>query len=235
MPKPKPKTAPAPADKGPNNTHFVSKKGEETEARAIARSIIAPAFRHGMVNAQLLKSHMGDNPNAPGLGDYADALRDRGDLAAKGDLAFASRMLAAQASTLDTIFAEMARRMACNMGQNLGATETYARIALKAQANSRATLDALAKLHSPREQTVRHVHVNEGGQAVIADQFHHHTGPATRGQENGKPNEQPHATGAAGAGPALPSPNPIGQGVPIPGGEGQDAVPNARRRGQRCT
>lgn len=190
-----------------------------------------------MANVQLLKSHFSENVNAPGMGDFADARRDQGDKAANGDLEFASRMLAAQASTLDTIFAEMARRMACNMGEHLNATEIYARIALKAQSNSRATLEALAKLHQPREQTVRHVHVNEGGQAVIADQFHHHAQPSTGGQENGNPIGQPHAPGAAGseaAGcPALPSPDPCGEGVPIPGGEGQGAVPDARRQGQR--
>ncbi|MBV1917310.1 MAG: hypothetical protein KUG65_04520 [Sphingomonadaceae bacterium] len=82
-------------------------------------------------------------------------------------------------------------------------------------------------LHQPREQTVRHVHVNEGGQAVVADQFHNHTG----GKESGKSNEQPHASdgGAAGESPALPSPNPQGNGVPIPGGQGRDAVQDARR------
>lgn len=64
-----------------------------------------------------------------------------------------------------------------------GATETYARIAMKAQAQSRATLETLAKLHQPREQTVRHVHVNDGGQAVIADQLHHHGGAAKCGSK----------------------------------------------------
>lgn len=38
----------------------------------------------------------------------------------------------------------------------------------------RATLEALAKLHQPREQTVKHVHVNEGGRAIVADQIHQH-------------------------------------------------------------
>ncbi len=50
------------------------------------------------------------------------------------------------------------------------------RLALKVKANSRATLETLAKLHQPREQTVRHVHVNEGGQAVVADNFHNYAG-----------------------------------------------------------
>jgi hypothetical protein len=39
-----------------------------------------------------------------------------GDKAVQGDLALASRMLIAQAMTLDSIFAETARRMAINMG-----------------------------------------------------------------------------------------------------------------------
>jgi len=168
------------------------------------------------------------------MSDYADVYRERGAKAAKGDLSFASRMLAAQAFTLDTIFAETARRMAANMGEHLPAVEIYARIALKAQANSRATLEALAKLHQPREQTVRHVHVNEGGQAVIADQVHHHAA-TTGGSANAKNDEQPHApcnanpSGAAGQSPALPSPNPQGPAVPIPSDKAREAVPDARR------
>jgi len=225
--------AKAPADKGPNNGLVVGKKDDETEALATARAVIAPSFRHGMVASQLLKTHFAGSVNAPGLGDYADILQARSTKAADGDLKFVSGMLAAQASTLDTIFAEMARRMALNMGEHMAATEIYARIALKAQANSRATLEALAKLHQPREQTVRHVHVNEGGQAVIADQVHNHNHHQTGGQENGQSIEQPLATGtgAAGTSPALPCPDPFGNGVQIPSGKGCKAVPDARRQG----
>lgn len=207
---------------GPNGALTVGKKDDESEAKAVARAIVGPNYRHGMAVSRLLQSHMGGPETSPGLGDFADAILARGDKAAEGDLEFASRMLAAQAITLDTIFAEMARRMAQNMGEYLGATETYARIALKAQANSRATLEALAKLHQPREQTVRHVHVNEGGQAVIADQFHHHTG----GQGNGQSVNQSHAQGSCG--PALLGADPCGNGVPIPSGEGEAALPHAR-------
>lgn len=211
--------------KGPNNA--IKGEGAEGDSAALvtAKAIMRPESRHGMANAQLLQSILSNLPDSPGLGDYADALRGPAGDAEKGQLEWASRMLAVQAMTLDSIFAEMARRMAMNMGEYLGATQTYAGIALKAQAGSRATIEALAKLHSPREQTVRHVHVNEGGQAVIADQFHNHTG----GQQNGESSEQPHAQGARG--PALPGPDPFGGTVPIPGGEGQEAMPDARRQG----
>src|SRR3546814_10476843 len=96
---------------------------------------------------------------------------------------------------------------------------------LKAQAACRSTLEALARLHQPREQTVKHVHVNEGGQAVVADHFHQHTGD----RENGKSVKQSDETGAAGTIAALPSPDPLGNGVPIPSSEGEAARQDARR------
>lgn len=227
------KTKPKAQTEKPSSDLRAGKRDDETQFQATARAIMAPGFRHGQTAAQLYSAQLKDTAFAPGLGDYADAIIETAKQAEKGDLAFASRTLAAQAMTLDAIFTETARRMALNMGEHLPATEIYARIALKAQAGSRAAIEALAKLHQPREQTVRHVHVNEGGQAVIADTFHHHGGAG----QNGQSNEQPHATGTgpAGASPALPCPDPIGPAVPLPGGEGQGALPDARRQRQRRT
>ena len=210
-----------PASKA-NNALSIGQRDGETEFQAAARAIIAPSFRHGQAISQVYSTHMKGSDVEPGLGDYGEAVQAVIAKAEKGDLSFVSRTLASQALTLDAIFTEMARRMAQNMGEYLQATETYARIAMKAQAGSRAALEALGKLHAPREQTVRHVHVNEGGQAVIADQFHHHTG----GNKNGQSIEQPHATGtgAAGASSTLPSPDPLGNGVPIPSCEGRPTL-----------
>ena len=212
-----------------NDAVNAPRRGDESEYLATARAILNPDARHGMTAAQLFKAHLGDSGLAPGIGDYGDAFAEQGKKAASGDLTFASRMLASQALSLDSIFTEMARRSALNMGEYIEASERFMRLALKAQAGSRATLEALAKLHQPREQTVRHVHVNEGGQAVIADQFHHHTG----GVENGQSNGQPHATGTgpAGTNPALSGPDSLGQAMPIPSREGQGAVPDARGQG----
>jgi hypothetical protein len=148
-----------------------------------------------------------------------------------GDKAMASEMLAAQAVVLDTMFTELAHRAASNLGRYVDAADRYTKLALKAQANCRATLEALAKLHQPREQTVKHVHVNEGGQAIVADHIHQHTG----GRENEKNSEQSLATGPAGESPAMLGADPQGNGVPIPGGEGADTVPDARRDQSRRT
>ena len=127
------------------------------------------------------------------------------------------------------MFTELARRAALNMSEYVNAAERYGRLALKAQSNCRATLETLAKLHQPREQTVRHVHVNEGGQAVIADQFHNNTG----GHRNAETVDQPHAADAAGNSPAMLGHDAQGIGLPIPGDQGREAVPDARRQGKR--
>ncbi|QZH73962.1 MAG: hypothetical protein JY451_09315 [Erythrobacter sp.] len=68
-----------------------------------------------------------------------------------------------------------------------------------------------------------------GIQAVIADQVHNHTG----GRENAKSNGQPHATGAAGTSPPMLGHDAEGNGLPIPGGEGEGAMQDARGQGQR--
>ena len=63
-----------------------------------------------------------------------------------GDMRGVETMLTAQAVALNTIFSELARRAAVNMGELLTATETYMRMALKAQTQCRATLETLAAL-----------------------------------------------------------------------------------------
>ena len=221
----------SPAGDGEKREWKITVEPGEQPGEALARKLNVPYNRHGltacMFQGQMAKGlPEGDRPD---MIDYALDLRTQGEAVAGGDLTLASQLLASQAITLDAIFTEMALRSGLNMHEYLDASERYMRLALKAQANSRATLEALAKLHQPREQTVRHVHVNEGGQAVIADQFHHHTG----GRENGQTAEQPYAQSPRG--PALPSPDPLGQAVSVASREGEPAVQDAWRKGQRGT
>ncbi len=95
-----------------NNALSAAQRDGETQFQATARALVAPDFHHGQTVAQLFSGQLKDTGFAPGLGDYADAIGSTAAKAELGELAFASRMLAAQAVTLDSIFAEMARRMA---------------------------------------------------------------------------------------------------------------------------
>lgn len=198
---------------------------EKTKERKLAEVGLDPAA-HGAAALRLYnKGHFGEQD----ISELYAALSEHAKAARKGDLAHQREMLAMQADTLNGIFSEMARRAAANMGEYINATQTYLRLGLKAQAQCRATIESLDQLTSGRVQTVKHVHVSEGGQAVIAEEFHHHTG----GKNNGQSSEQPHATGAADPGDssALRSPDPLGPAVPLASGQGKQAVPNARRQG----
>lgn len=76
-----------------------------------------------------------------------------------GDLSRAEAMLTTQAHTLDTIFNNLARRAAQNMGEYINATETYLRLALKAQSQCRATLETLAYIKNPPTAFIRQQNV----------------------------------------------------------------------------
>lgn len=107
--------------------------------------------------------------------------------------------------------------------------QTFGNLATKLLRTSQGQMEALARMRRGGEQVVRHVHVdNRGGQAVIAENVH------TGGKGNGKIDDQSHATGEAGIGPALLGADPFGKGVPIPSREGAQAVPNARGHESGC-
>lgn len=88
-------------------------------------------------------------------------------LAHGGDLQRAESMLVTQAHTLDALFHNLAQRAAINMGAHLDAAETYFRLALKAQAQCRATLETLAAIKNPQPVAfVRQANIAHGPQQV---------------------------------------------------------------------
>ena len=85
--------------------------------------------------------------------DLTEAVSIMRELASKvkdGDLTSLEDTLTVQAKTLDVMFNELARRAALNMGEHLGACETYLRMALKAQTQCRATVETLAEVKYPK-------------------------------------------------------------------------------------
>ncbi len=87
------------------------------------------------------------------LNDSISVMKSKVDKVAAGDLGDVEATLTAQAATLDAVFNELARRASLNMGEHLNATETYLRLALKAQAQCRATLETLAEVKYPKAAT----------------------------------------------------------------------------------
>lgn len=84
-----------------------------------------------------------------------------------GDMKRAEAMLFGQAHALQSIFVTLAQRAASNIGQYIGATETYLRLALKAQGQCRATLETLATIKNPPVVIARQANINNGGQQQV--------------------------------------------------------------------
>lgn len=110
------------------------------------------------------------------LNESISVLREKAAKVRTGDLSELEDTLTAQAGTLDAMFNELARRAALNMGTHLSATEIYLRMALKAQAQCRATIETLADVKYPkaptfvRQQNVAYQQqVNNGGGLASGD------------------------------------------------------------------
>ena len=93
------------------------------------------------------------------LVETVDAVHD-------GSLQHAEALLTGQAVALNAIFASMARRAAMNASEYLDATDRYMRLALKAQAQCRATVDSLASLKRPATVFAQQANIAGGPQQV---------------------------------------------------------------------
>ena len=188
-----------------------------------AQAALKAHMRHGLVGMAFAERTTGFDL------EWSDAVDVYGAECAatrKGDLGAASNMLTAQAMTLDAVFTDMLGRSSRNLSDYPEAAERYMRMALKAQAQSRATIEALGKLHQPREQTVRHVHIdNRGGQAVVAETVH------TGGSKTEYAEQSYGPADACPISPALLGEDATWHGVPVPGDEWKEAVPDPRRQG----
>jgi hypothetical protein len=102
-----------------------------------------------------------------GLTETVDALRAKVEKVKAGDLSGLEALLTAQATALDSIFTEMARRAALNMGTHIEPTEVYFRLAFKAQSQCRATVETLAEIKTPRHVSfVKQANIAHGHQQV---------------------------------------------------------------------
>lgn len=136
------------------------------------------------------------------LGDVLDSLNKHAGKIKGGDLSRVEAMLGGQAAALNTMFAELARRGAVNMGEYIGAAETYLKLALKAQSQCRATLETLAAIKNPPVVFAKQANIAHGPQQV-----NNNTADIARAEQIEKPqagllehdHEQRLDTGAAAA------------------------------------
>jgi len=115
------------------------------------------AFAAFILTPELESASTINNYHILGKDKYADdvvlmeSLRKQIDQAADNDLRDGERMLMGQVYTLHTMFNNLAKR--ANGCSRLSQFEAYAKMALKAQSQSRSTLLALSEIKNPRGAT----------------------------------------------------------------------------------
>lgn len=139
----------------------VEQKPEESGADALAHASLRPTMQAALTLMDYNKCF-----GEISINTLVDDLSLQCNQSSNGDLSRAEAMLTTQAHTLDTIFNNLARRAAQNMGEYLGASETYLRLALKAQSQCRATLETLAAIKNPPVVYARQANVTTGPQQI---------------------------------------------------------------------
>jgi len=135
----------------------------ESEDRAVARVLSDSLVTNASTAIRFLHA---EHPGLS-LNDMVHELREQGQAINRGDLAMSERMLNAQSMTLNSIFIEMARRSALNMGEHLEASDRYMRLALKAQAQCRATVETLSEMKNPHAVAfVKQANIANGAQQI---------------------------------------------------------------------
>lgn len=144
-------------------TQQLNKDGNpESAAEASGRAVIDPAVSAGLMSHRYT-SHMPNEEVSINAG--IDEVRRITNAVKAGDLSDLEGMLVAQAIALQTMAANFANRAHQQTGQrNL---EAFYGLALKTQAQSRATIQALVELKFPRQVVFsKNANINNGQQQI---------------------------------------------------------------------
>lgn len=182
-----------------------TKRAKEQPAQAPERKTLGAAdvLMSSSVQAGIATAAWGGKfAGEPDLGDLIERLIKRVDGVWDGDLKSAEAMLYGQAHTLQTIFVALARR--ASNAEQIPQFQAAMSMALKAQAQCRATLETLAEIKNPRQVAfVKQANIAHGHQQV----------------NNGTPVSQDGQQQAAlshAPGQALPMPDGELVGHPVP-------------------
>ena len=142
------KDVPAKQDKQSDNEHY-------------AKVSLSPATMSAVLSEAFTKQLFPDTS----IADVANALRDKITNIQDGDMKPIEAMLIGQAQALQTMFVSLGRQAASKT--SLPQYTAFMNLALKAQAQSRATIQALTELKYPKQATfVKQANIANGHQQI---------------------------------------------------------------------
>ncbi len=144
----------------PNQVDLAGAEEGIAESKA-ARNVLRPTVNAAVTISTAARRDFGDVD----LSGLADELSAQCDAISRGDMSRPEALLTAQAHTLDATFNDLARLAYCNW-HNLDVAERLLRLAFKAQAQSRATVETIGVLRMPPMVFARQANIANGPQQV---------------------------------------------------------------------
>lgn len=135
---------------------------EQTRGQAAAHAIATPWLASTAGAYGFASGTMGETD----MTELAMLIRKQAKAISEGDMAGPEMMLASQAMALNLIFGDMARRADMNRADYPLAFDRYIKVAMKAQAQCRATLETLAAIKNPPVVYARQANIAHGPQQV---------------------------------------------------------------------
>lgn len=155
------KKPPAPAKHSASTLRVTTEAGKSKERR-LAEVCLSTRTQNAVTVQTFTKARLGEID----LTEAMAVLHEKAGKIHAGDLTDLEATLAAQTVSLDTLFNELARRAALNIGQHMQATESYMRLALKAQAQCARTIETLAAIKNPPVVFAKQANISHGHQQV---------------------------------------------------------------------
>lgn len=147
----------APVSPGSDRTAHKVVASKETQSQRLAQVVTG-----SVMSAATLKQFSGGG-DALELTDLVTEMRRAGDEAVAGDLGRVERMLANQLLTLDLLFNNLAQRS--GRQDSFKGIEVLMRLALKAQAQARATAETLSIIKNPMPY-IKQANIAQGHQQI---------------------------------------------------------------------
>ena len=163
--------------------NITSNPNEPSQKKLNAIAVNHPAFMSALVSEKYGQKIMPELD----LYDVMEELKHDMKAVNNGDLKELENMLLGQAKALQTMFVTLARMSTTQ--EYLKHHNAYATLALKSQAQSRATIQALIELKYPRQVVVTHQQVNNGTTQQSFPTSTRTHAPTHAGKNQSEPNE----------------------------------------------
>jgi len=141
--------------------------GSRPRAEIMADSVLSTVNLNAISSLNATRRSMDkDAAASTGISAFAKVMAAKAKAVKDGDMSGPEATAVAQIVTLDCLFAELVGRAQSNFEQYLPAAEIYMRLALRAQAQCRSTIETLAEMKNPRPVFAKNFNLANGSQQV---------------------------------------------------------------------